>query len=178
MINYILSKSNILINYVGFTIVWFSCVYSGAQGNPIIAIIPTFIFLLLHFSIVTNHLKQEIQLIIISIILGLIVDSTFSLLGFVQYNGTLDFAPNLAPLWIICMWAGFTAQINHVMKFLIGKYTLICFYGLLAPLAYIAGEGIGAAIVEDTYLSYGFISIAWSISLLSLFKISENLMSK
>ena len=71
MINYILSKSNILINYVGFTIVWFSCVYSGAQGNPIIAIIPTFIFLLLHFSIVTDHLKQEIQLIIISIIFGL-----------------------------------------------------------------------------------------------------------
>ena len=63
-------------------------------------------------------------------------------------------------------------------EILIGRYTLICFYGLLAPLAYIAGEGIGAAIVEDTYLSYGFISIAWSISLLSLFKISENLMSK
>ena len=104
MINYILSKSNILINYVGFTIVWFSCVYSGAQGNPIIAIIPTFIFLLLHFSIVTDHLKQEIQLIIISIILGLVVDSTFSLLGFVQYNGTLDFAPNLAPLWICLLY--------------------------------------------------------------------------
>ena len=42
-------------------------------------------------------------------------------------------------------------------EILIGKYTLICFYGLLAPLAYVAGEGIGAAIVEDTYLSYGFI---------------------
>ena len=41
MINYILSKSNIMINYVGFTIVWFSCVYSGAKGDPIIAIIPT-----------------------------------------------------------------------------------------------------------------------------------------
>ena len=178
MINYILSKSNIMINYVGFTIVWFSCVYSGAKGDPIIALIPTFIFLFLHFLIVTDHLKEEIQLIVISIVFGLIVDSSFSLLGFVQYNGTLDFAPNLAPLWIVCMWAGFTAQINHAMKFLIGKYPLICFYGLLAPLAYIAGEGIGAAVVTDTYLSYGFISIAWSISLLSLFKISEYLMSK
>ena len=93
MINYILSKSNILINYVGFTIVWFSCVYSGAQGDPIIAIIPTFIFLFLHFLIVTDHFKEEIQLIVISIIFGLIVDSSFSILGFVKYNGTLDFAP-------------------------------------------------------------------------------------
>ena len=56
MINYILSKSNIMINYVGFTIVWFSCVYSGAKGDPIIALIPTFIFLFLHFLIVTDHL--------------------------------------------------------------------------------------------------------------------------
>jgi len=65
MINYILSKSNIMINYVGFTIVWFSCVYSGAKGDPIIALIPTFIFLFLHFLIVTDHLKEEIQLIFI-----------------------------------------------------------------------------------------------------------------
>ena len=135
MINYILSKSNIMINYVGFTIVWFSCVYSGAKGDPIIALIPTFIFLFLHLLIVADHLKEEIQLIVISIIFGLIVDSSFSILGFVKYNGTLDFAPNLAPLWIVCMWAGFTAQINHAMKFLIGRYPLICFYGLLAPLA-------------------------------------------
>ena len=178
MIKYILSKSNIMINYVGFTIVWFSCVYSGAKGDPLIALIPTLIFLFLHFIIVTDHLREEIQLIFISIILGMLVDSSFSLLGVVKYNGTLEFAPNLAPLWIICMWAGFTAQINHVMKFLVGRYGLICLYGLLAPLAYLAGEGIGAAIVTDTYFSYGFISISWAISLLLLFKISEYLMSK
>lgn len=178
MISYILSKSNIMINYVGFTVVWFSCVYSGASGNPIVAVVPTFIFLFLHFLIITDHLKQEVQLIFISIIFGLLVDSSFSLFGIVQYNGTLEFAPNLAPLWIICMWAGFTAQINHAMKFLIGKYYFIAFYGLLAPLAYIAGEGIGAAEITNSYFAYFIISLAWSISLLSLFKISEYLMSK
>ena len=76
------------------------------------------------------------------------------------------------------MWAGFTAQINHAMQFLIGRYYLIGFYGLLAPLAYLAGEGIGAAQVTDSFLAYGVISVAWSVSLLSLFKISEYLMSK
>ena len=96
----------------------------------------------------------------------------------VNISQELDFAPNLAPLWIICMWAGFTAQINHAMQFLIGRYYLIGFYGLLAPLAYLAGEGIGAAQVTDSYLAYGVISVAWSVSLLSLFKISEYLMSK
>ena len=77
MIKKILSHSNIMINYVGFTIVWFSCVYSGAKGDPLIALIPTFIFLFLHFLIVTDHLKEEIQLILIAILFGVIVDSSF-----------------------------------------------------------------------------------------------------
>lgn len=178
MIKKILSHSNIMINYVGFTIVWFSCVYSGANGDPLIALIPTFIFLFLHFLIVTDHLKEEIQLILIAIFFGIVVDSSFSLLGVVKYNGNIEAFPNLAPIWILCMWAGFTAQINHAMKFLIGRYFIIGFYGLLAPLAYLAGEKINAAILDQSIFSILFISISWSVSLILLFKISERLMSK
>ena len=178
MIKKILSHSNIMINYVGFTIVWFSCVYSGANGDPLIALIPTFIFLFLHFLIVTEHLKEEIKLILIAIFFGIVVDSSFSLLGVVKYNGNIEAFPNLAPIWILCMWAGFTAQINHAMKFLIGRYFIIGFYGLLAPLAYLAGEKINAAIVDQSIFSILFISISWSVSLILLFKISERLMSK
>ena len=167
-----------MINYVGFTIVWFSCVYSGANGDPLIALIPTFIFLFLHFLIVTDHLKEEIQLILIAIFFGIVVDSSFSLLGVVKYNGNIEAFPNLAPIWILCMWAGFTAQINHAMKFLIGRYFIIGFYGLLAPLAYLAGEKINAAILDQSIFSILFISISWSVSLILLFKISERLMSK
>jgi len=76
------------------------------------------------------------------------------------------------------MWAGFTAQINHAMKFLIGRYFIIGFYGLLAPLAYLAGEKINAAIVDQSIFSILIISISWSVSLILLFKISERLMSK
>ncbi len=178
MIKKILSHSNIMINYVGFTVVWFSCVYSGANGDPLIALIPTFIFLFLHFLIVTDHLKEEIKLILIAIFFGIVVDSSFSLLGVVKYNGNIEAFPNLAPIWILCMWAGFTAQINHAMKFLIGRYFIIGFYGLLAPLAYLAGEKINAAIVDQSIFSILFISISWSVSLILLFKISERLMSK
>ena len=178
MIKKILPHSNIMINYVGFTIVWFSCVYSGANGDPLIALIPTFIFLFLHFLIVTDHLKEEIQLILIAIFFGIVVDSSFSLLGVVKYNGNIEAFPNLAPIWILCMWAGFTAQINHAMKFLIGRYFIIGFYGLLAPLAYLAGEKINAAIVDQSIFSILIISISWSVSLILLFKISERLMSK
>ena len=128
--------------------------------------------------IVTDHLKEEIQLIFIAIFMGIIVDSSFSFFGIVSYNGNITSIPHLAPIWILCMWAGFAAQINHVMNRLRGKYLLIGFYGLLAPLAYMAGETINAASIADGDINYAIISISWAISLIVLFKISEYLMAK
>lgn len=180
MIKYILSHTNVAINYFGFSIVWFCCIYSGAQGNMALALIPTLIFLYLHFMIVTDHVKEEIQLISIAILMGVIVDSSFSFFDVVDYtsNITFPYPDDLAPIWILCMWAGFAAQINHVMKRLRGKYLLIGFYGLLAPFAYMGGEAIDAATISDGNINYAIISISWAISLILLFKISEYLMAK
>lgn len=178
MIKYILSHTNVAINYFGFSIVWICCVYSGAQGEIALALIPTLIFLYLHFMIVTDHLKEEIQLIFIAILMGIIVDSSFSLFGIVSYNGNITPISHLAPIWILCMWAGFAAQINHAMNRLRGKYLLIGFYGLLAPLAYMGGEAINAASISDGDINYAIISISWAISLILLFRISEYLMAK
>ena len=55
MIKYILSHTNVAINYFGFSIVWICCVYSGAQGEIALALIPTIIFLYLHFMIVKGR---------------------------------------------------------------------------------------------------------------------------
>tara|TARA_B100001996_G_scaffold367918_1_gene339986 strand:- start:545 stop:940 length:396 start_codon:yes stop_codon:yes gene_type:complete len=130
--------------------------------------------------IVTDHVKEEIQLISIAILMGVIVDSSFSFFDVVDYtnNTTFPYPDDLAPIWILCMWAGFAAQINHVMKRLRGKYLLIGFYGLLAPFAYIGGEAIDAATISNGNINYAIISISWAISLILLFKISEYLMAK
>ena len=178
MIKYILSHTNVAINYFGFSIVWLCCVYSGAQGVTALALFPTLAFLYLHFMIVTDHLKEEIQLILIAVLMGIIVDSSFSFFGVVSYNGNIASIPHLAPIWILCMWAGFSAQINHAMNRLRGKYPLIGFYGLLAPLAYMGGEKINAATISDGDINYVIISISWAVSLIVLFKISEYLMAK
>jgi hypothetical protein len=178
MIKYILSHTNVAINYFGFSIVWICCVYSGAQGVTALALIPTLIFLYLHFMIVADHLKEEVQLILIAILMGVIVDSSFSFFGVVSYNGNISSIPHLAPIWILCMWAGFSAQINHAMNRLRGRYLLIGFYGLLAPLAYMGGEKINAASITDGDINYAIISISWAISLVVLFKISAYLMAK
>ena len=135
MINFIIKQRGAIINYFGFSVVWICCASTPALGKPLLAPIVTIIFLLLHFSIIAYKRDRELKLIIFSVILGIIVDSGFSIMNIVKYNGVISSIPNLAPIWILCMWAGFASQVNYAMKYLRGKYPLIAFYGLLAPLA-------------------------------------------
>ena len=79
---------------------------------------------------------------------------------------------------MLCLWAGFASQVNYAMRYLRGKYLLISFYGLLAPLAYIGGEKINAVSIGTENINYAIIAITWSISFILLFKVSEYLMDK
>ena len=176
MINFIIKQRGPIINYFGFSIVWICCASTPGLDIPLLAPIVTIIFLLLHFSIIADKRDKELKLIIFSVLLGTLVDSRFAIIKIVKYEGAI--MSNLAPIWILCMWAGFASQVNYAMKYLRGKYPLIGFYGLLAPLAYIGGEKINAVTIMPENSSYIIISITWSISFLLLFKVSEYLMNE
>ena len=76
------------------------------------------------------------------------------------------------------MWAGFASQVNYAMRYLKGKYLLISFYGLLAPLAYMGGEKINAVSIGVENINYVIIAITWSISFVLLFRVSQYLMDE
>jgi hypothetical protein len=176
MIKFILEHKSAVINYFGFSIVWICCASTPSLEMPLLAPITTLIFLFFHFSIIAYKRYQELQLIIFAIFLGIIVDSGLAIFNIVQYNGAIN--QNLAPIWILCLWAGFASQVNYAMRYLRGKYLLISFYGLLAPLAYIAGEKINAVSIGTENINYAIIAITWSISFILLFRVSQYLMDE
>jgi hypothetical protein len=176
MIKFILEHKSAVINYFGFSIVWICCASTPSLEMPLLAPITTLIFLFFHFSIIAYKRYQELQLIIFAIFLGIIVDSGLAIFNIVQYNGAIN--QNLAPIWILCLWAGFASQVNYAMRYLRGKYLLIAFYGLLAPLAYIAGEKINAVSIGTENINYAIIAITWSISFILLFRVSQYLMDE
>lgn len=178
MIKFILEHKSAVINYFGFSIVWICCASTPSLEMPLLAPITTLIFLFFHFSIIAYKRYQELQLIIFAIFLGAIVDSGFAIFNIVQYNGVINQFPNLAPIWVLCLWAGFASQVNYAMRYLRGKYLLIAFYGLLAPLAYIAGEKINAVSIGTENINYAIIAITWSISFILLFRVSQYLMDE
>ena len=179
MIDFIIKQRGPIINYFGFYVVWLCCASTPSTGKLFLAPIITMIFLLLHFVIIADKRDKEFKLIIFGVLLGIIVDSSFAMIDIVEYHGDRIFQnmpKEIAPVWILCMWAGFASQVNYAMKYLRGKYRLIAFYGLLAPLAYIGGEKIQAVTIAQGNINYVIISIVWSISFLLLFKVSEYLM--
>jgi len=178
MIKFILEHKDAVVNYFGFSIVWICCASSPSLEMPLLAPIATLIFLFFHFSIIAYKRYQELQLIIFAIFLGIIVDSGFAIYNIVQYNGAINQFPNLAPIWILCMWAGFASQVNYAMRYLKGKYLLISFYGLLAPLAYMGGEKINSVSIGVENINYAIIAITWSISFVLLFRVSQYLMDE
>lgn len=189
MIKFILEHKSAIINYFGFSIVWICCASTPSLEMPLLAPIITLIFLFFHFSIIAYKRYQELQLIIFAIFLGAIVDSGFAIFNIVQYNGVINQFPNLAPIWVLCLWAGFASQVNYAMRYLKGKYLLVAFYGLLAPLAYMAGEKINAVSIGtdisliilkplSVNINYAIIAITWSISFILLFRVSQYLMDE
>ena len=109
----------------------------------------------------------------------MVVDSGFAIYSIVEYKGkVIDQFPNLSPIWILCMWAGFASQVNYAMRYLKRKYLLISFYGLLAPLAYMGGEKIKAVEIGPENINYAIIAITWSISFVLLFRVSQYLMDE
>ena len=108
MIKFILEHKDAVVNYFGFSIVWICCASSPSLDMPYLAPIATLIFLFFHFSIIAYKRYQELQLIIFAIFLGMVVDSGFAIYSIVEYKGkVIDQFPNLSPIWILCMWAGF-----------------------------------------------------------------------
>ncbi|GIT56740.1 MAG: hypothetical protein Ct9H300mP18_01690 [Candidatus Neomarinimicrobiota bacterium] len=179
MIKFILEHKDAVVNYFGFSIVWICCASSPSLDMPYLAPIATLIFLFFHFSIIAYKRYQELQLIIFAIFLGMVVDSGFAIYSIVEYKGkVIDQFPNLSPIWILCMWAGFASQVNYAMRYLKRKYLLISFYGLLAPLAYMGGEKIKAVEIGPENINYAIIAITWSISFVLLFRVSQYLMDE
>lgn len=169
-----MSKSFIK-NFLLFQIGWFACVLGGAYNQ-------VFASCLIVFAIIAYHLHQavdaskELQLISIALFIGLIYESIVAYLGLAIYsNGQLT--ELLAPIWLILMWPLFATTLNISMRWLksMPYWSTAVFGAIFAPLAYYAGESMGAVIYVDLSVAMTIISLAWSVLLPLLVVTAKNL---
>jgi hypothetical protein len=95
--------------------------------------------------------------------LGTAWDSGLTLAGLFSFNSGVVLS-GLVPFWMIAMWALFATTLNVSMKWMKNRYLLAAMFGAVGgPVAYYAGNRIGAVEFSDTTTALMAVAIGWSI---------------
>ena len=150
-----------IINFVLFQAAWFVCVLGASYNQTYLALALSIIILLIHFSLIKKRML-DVKLIIIAGLIGLLFDGALLNFDLIIYTD-----PGLpypfTPIWIVMLWMTFAMTLNHSLAWLSQKYYLSILFGAIGgPLAYIAGEKLGAITLLSTN-SIITLSVGWAL---------------
>lgn len=153
-----------LINFITFQVGWFSCVLSAANGMPWLGLVVV-------SAIVVNHVARaswpahEAQLVFLAVVFGLVFDSLLVSTGWLRYSNDALLS-NIAPYWILAMWALFATTLNSSMSWLKNKLILASVLGaIFGPLSYMAGQRLGAIELVDSSKATIALALIWSMAM-------------
>lgn len=151
-----------LINFIAFQVGWFSCVISAAKGLPWLGLIVVSLVVAFHVRTAEKP-RQELQLLVLAVLSGLVFDSLLVSGGLVSYPSGM-FISGIAPYWILAMWALFSTTINVSMAWLKSSLVLASVMGaVFGPLSYLAGQRLGAIELLDTRASIIALAVIWAL---------------
>lgn len=164
-----------ITNIILFQLGWFACVLGGAQGHALLGSIVAAVIILFHCYRAADTFS-EVRLLTLALIIGVIFESIVTWQNLAHYSHG-QFFDAMAPHWMILMWPLFATTLNLSMRWLknLSPLLIALFGAAFAPLAYYAGNKLGAVEYDNLLLSLSIIAIAWSVLLPVLVKFSMNL---
>ncbi len=151
-----------LINFILFQAGWLAVVLLGSgqfhwMGPAVVAAIVT-------WHLVTSPSPQaEAHLILYALGIGIIWENLLTLTGVVIYPYG-QVSDGLAPVWIMAMWAMLATTLNLSLRWLHGRFLLAGAFGVIGgPLAFLAGERLGAVIFPDATLAMLVLAAGWGL---------------
>lgn len=160
-----------VINFALFYVGWMACVAGAGQGVAWLG--PVLMVPLLGVQYwLTPNLKQEVRFLAILGVLGLGLDSVFSVSGVLAYV-PFPWPPPVAPLWIGALWVLFGTTLGRSLAWLGQKPWLAVLLGLIGgPGSYLAGERLGAVSFGlPLPLSLLVIGLGWAIAMPLLYRL-------
>jgi len=165
--------STMLQNFIMFQLGWFCCVVGGASSEYYwLGVAAVSIIIAIHL-VKASSVQNEIMLIIITMILGTAWDSALTVAGLFNFsNGVV--VTGLVPIWMIAMWALFATTLNVSLRWMKNRYLLAMLFGAVGgPVAYYAGNRIGAVEFSDASTTLLAVAIGWSIIMPLLMAVSS-----
>jgi len=166
-------RVNVLVNAMLFNAVWIACVAGSAKQLIWPAVLSCAVLAAYQLHPKNRH-PNDIKLVFLSIVLGLIVDTIWVQFGFMDFTEKRPFS-GIAPAWILFLWVGFALTVNHSLKWLTIHPLLPAVTGAIAaPITYFAGIKIGAVEYTASLSSVSIgLALAWGIALTILVEVGK-----
>lgn len=151
------------LNGIFFYAGWFACIALAAKGLPWLGIGISCALLLPHFAVCTDW-RRELFLMGITSLCGWLLDCLYMFLGVIDFASPNPWLPQLAPLWLIPLYALFASVLNSSLAYLRGHSLILAILAFLGgPLSYLAGARMGAATMTAGYEGLLVIGVAWAL---------------
>ena len=164
----------LLVNFLGFQLGWFACVLGAANDNELLGMIIALGIVIYHVVSQADS-TNELKLVFAAVAIGLFWETGVLNLNILHYPSHHE-ASFWAPQWLIMMWALFATTINLSMGWLKGRWFLAVLMGaIFGPLAFIAGEKLGAVVFLDSSLSMITLAIGWGLLMPALLWLAQRI---
>jgi hypothetical protein len=164
----------LLVNFIGFQVGWFACVLGAAIDKELLGMIIALGIVIYHVVAQADSIN-ELKLVLAATVLGLFWETWVLSLNILHYPSHPE-ASFWAPHWLIMMWALFATTINLSMGWLKGRWVLAVFMGaIFGPLAFVAGEKLGAVVFLDSTLSMITLAIGWGLLMPLLLSLADRI---
>lgn len=151
-----------IINFAFFQALWFSSVLGAAHGYTWAAPVCLAAFIIYHFKSHAKNKHADMLLVVLCVSFGLMLDTAGTISTWIEFTH-YEFKP-VAPLWLLCLWAGFALTVNHSMAWIQGRLLLSFIAGaVFGPLSYYAGWQAGAMQWLVPVYAAIFISLGWAL---------------
>jgi len=155
----------VITNFVLFQLGWFACVLGGAQGWALWGALLSLLIVLRHLQC-AHDMRKETYLLVLAGGIGLIWESILvsaDLLVYPDPNVELG-GIAIAPYWILTLWLVFATTFNVSMRWLKSHLWLAVPFGAIGgPLAFLAGEKLGAVVMPEPNTTLVVLAIGWAI---------------
>ena len=150
----------VIVNFVAFQAAWFIAVLGAAWGYPWIGPFAVVAWIVA-FGVWHPSARDDVVLLVGAGLIGFAVDSVSVLAGVISFPQAAG--PGFpTTIWMIALWINFAASIRHSLNWIRGRYALgLLFGGIGGPLAYLAGEKMGALVI---YSPFGVV-LAWIVAM-------------
>lgn len=157
-----------MANLISFNLAWLGLVLLGNVFIPV-----AMCWLTIHVY-QQKERKKEILLLLCVASIGITVDSLLTQVGVFIFDEQF-----LIPFWLITLWFCFAATINHSMHFLSKHRALQVFFGILAPVSYLAGERFEKVEMPFGLLPTFFVlAILWMVLMLFFYAIRKRIVKQ